>query len=388
MSVTPTPSTSISKHQQRLVDRSTYQTNLEIGELAKVAPKNSTAAIVAQELLKNLAHPDTVTYNGVLKAFAKSPSLDGAQRAQELLEEMEEIHHQQVRAHDEWLIEHQHIHNNNNGTANHVIQSAPRILVKTNVRSYSTVMDAWSRRSGRVKNAAQHCQDVFDRLEFLYNTTGDVSYLPNTITYNTVITAWAKEGGQEDRVESLLEKMGPLADTISYNALLLAFARSGHPDAGQRAEAILRRMPLKNSRSYTTVIDAYSRSHEYHTDSADRAHNLLDEMEDIYDQTRDVMMRPNCVSYSTVINAYSLSNDPKKAQKAWDILQHMKELAAEGKNSRARPSLVSYNSVLNACATSMPTVHAPVTHMVQSLYREIMADSTLQADHVTFATGK
>ena len=359
----------------------TYGANLEIAKLASLAPKNATAALAAHRLLQELPHPDTVTYNGVLKAHAKSPSLDGAQRAQDLLEEMEETHRLQSRANQEWYLE---MHNM---TEFQLQQGAPRITVKPNVRSYSTVMDAWSRRSGKVPQGAAQAQAVLERLEQLYATTDDKAFQPNTIAYNTVIAAWAKDGGQADKAQLLLERMGHLADVISHNAVLLAWARSGLPNAGERAEALLREMKIVNARSYTTVIDAWSRSHPYNDESGERAYALLHEMEELYETTGDASIRPNCISYSTVINAYALSKDPNKALKAWNILQRMRKLNDSGENVSAKPSLITYNSVLNACATSSPSVHLQVKQMVHSLYQEIMSNPFLHADHFTYGTG-
>lgn len=374
MSATPTfnQTTTISADSTAL-QQDTYQTNLQISKFASEAPYNASAADAALNLLKELPYPDTVTYNGVLKAFAKSPSLDGAQKAQDLLEEMELLHQQQTHLYKEWL----------SGESNEM--SAPLILIKPNVRTYSTVMDAWSRRSGKVPNAAQHAFEILERLETLYNTTGDYHFQPNTICYNTVIAAFAKDGGQAEEALTLLKKMGPLADVISYNAALLALARSGLADAGRRAETLLKEMKFANARTYTTAIDAWSRSDS--DDKAERAYALLKEMEERYDKTQDITLRPNCISYSTVINAYALSKDPAKAQKAWDILRRMRYLSESGKNVHAKPSLITYNSVLNACATSMPLVHVQVKQMVYSLYREIMENDTLQADHFTYGTG-
>lgn len=53
------------------IQEDTYQTNLRISKLAEMAPRNASAAEAALSLLQELSHPDTVTYNGVLKAFAK-----------------------------------------------------------------------------------------------------------------------------------------------------------------------------------------------------------------------------------------------------------------------------------------------------------------------------
>lgn len=356
----------------------TYQTNLQISKLASMAPHNVSAANAALQLLRELPYPDTVTYNGVLKAFAKSPSKDGAQKAQDLLEEMELVYKEQQA--DCWT------DSSSNGGELLSNSAAPRnILVKPNVRSYSTVMDAWSRRSGKVPHAAQHAHDILQRLEQLFETTGDYHFQPNTISYNTVIAAFGKDGGQADQALILLKKMGPLADIISYNAALLALARSGLSDAGQRAETLLREMTTVNARTYTTVIDAWSRSEC--EEKAERAFALLQEMEDLFEKTRDITIRPNCISYSTVINAYALSKDPAKARKAWNILRRMRQLNDSGKNVHAKPSLITYNSVLNACATSMPLVHVQVKQMVYSLYKEIMENPELQADHFTYGTG-
>lgn len=366
-------------HQQQ---DETYQTNLEIAKLAALAPKDASAALAAFHLLRELTYPDTVTYNGVLKALAKSTSLNGAQQAQDLLEEMQDTYAAQSKANQEWYLD---MHNY---TENQIQQGAPRITVKPNVRSYSTVMDAWSRRSGRVPNAALRAQAVLEQLEDLYKTTGDLAFKPNTISYNTVIAAWAKDGGQADKAQFVLERMGGLADVISYNAVLLAWARSGLPNAGERAEALLRDMKFANARTYTTVIDAWSRSHPYNNESAERAHALLQEMEDKYERRRDASIRPNCVTYSIVINAYALSRAPNKAQKAWNILQRMLQLSDSGENVNAKPSLITYNSVLNACATSGPAAHLQVKKMVQSLYQEIMDSPNLQADHFTYGTGE
>lgn len=83
---------------------------------------------------------------------------------------------------------HQREFENNNGAVHTTISAKP------DVRSYSTVMDAWSRRSGRVPDAAQRAQDILERLEGIYNSTNDWNYRPNTIMYNTVIVAFAKDG--------------------------------------------------------------------------------------------------------------------------------------------------------------------------------------------------
>ena len=76
---------------------------------------------------------------------------------------------------------------------------------------------------------------------------------PNTISFNSVISAWAKSGerGAAQRAESILKRMQELHEagnpdvkpnTISFNSVISAWANSGERGAAERAEAILKRM--------------------------------------------------------------------------------------------------------------------------------------------------
>jgi hypothetical protein len=76
---------------------------------------------------------------------------------------------------------------------------------------------------------------------------------PDTITYASVIDAWAKSGDTlaGKKAESLLLEMLEEYDmgnnnvkpnTITYNSVIDAWANSKDPNAGIRAEAILQRM--------------------------------------------------------------------------------------------------------------------------------------------------
>jgi hypothetical protein len=193
----------------------------------------------------------------------------------------------------------------------------------------------------------------------------------------------------------LLEEMGVLANVISYNAVIHAYARSGYPDAGQRAEKLLRDMWIKpNSRTYSSVMDAWSRSSGC-ADSAERANALLVELEEMV--TEDESMKPNCVSYSIVINAYALSKtEPFKAHKAFSLLQRMVELSKDDPN--VLPNRVTYNSVLNACATTCPIMYKDnleklgmdlptLPAMVRTLYGQLFEiDGSIKPDQYTFGT--
>lgn len=225
------------------IGEKTYETNLKIAELAnRCTRRNIDAAKEAISLLRSLEAPDTVSYNSVLKALARTSSpanKDAADQAVALLEEMEDLNREQSSANQEWygrLSE-------SSLDDEEVSLGAPRVWVKPNYRTYSTVMDACARKQSI--SSAQQAQDLLDRLKEKYDQTGDLAFFPSTITYNTVINGWAKAGaGEEGAIicEDLLNEMEGFADVISYNAVLHAWARSDVPDAGERAEKILRSM--------------------------------------------------------------------------------------------------------------------------------------------------
>lgn len=376
----------------------TYESNLLIASLAsKCSPRKAAPAKKAFDLLKSQQFPDTVGYNSVLKALAKTSSSynkEAACKAQELLEEMEELFDIQYGENMAWY----HSLKQEKLSEAELSLGPPRIRVKPNFRSYSTVMDAWARQNN--PTGAQEAQNLLEQLKEMYSQTGDVALQPNVISYNTVINGWAKAGAKEKGAiigEVLLHEMGDSADVISYNAAMHAWAKSGISEAGERAERLLRSMKTvkPNGRTYNTAMHAWSRSYET-AQSAKRAHSLLLEMEKMAES--DPSMTPECISYSTVVNAYALSkSEPLKAHKAFGLLQRMHRLAKD--NPKVRPNGVTYNSVLNACATSCPVAVKDklqeknlkeklpaLPDMVRNIYNQLLEDENLHPDHFTFGT--
>jgi pentatricopeptide repeat protein len=315
----------------------TYQTNLEISSLATKGTAES--ALAAHELLRQLPQPDTVTYNGVLKAYAKS---NLPQPALELLQHMERLGEDESS------------------------------MVRPNVISYSTVMDAFCRQQ-----KPSVARKLLARLVERYERTQEERFRPNSVVYNCLLAAYAKSGRGAEAVDlslQLLHKMGDLADVISYNTVLHAIAKSGAPDAGERAQALIDKMHVApNARTYSTAMDCWARSS--HDDRATIVHDLLRQMEHCYSATGDDTMRPNVVSYSAAIHSYANSKDPHKAERAYEILKHM----------WVEPTLVTYNSVLNCCAASSSTDSKRIQEIVDFVYQSIL-NSDQRPDEFTYGT--
>ena len=391
----------------------TYQANLQISQLIEQNNSKSSrhssadkdSAIQAERILNRLEElnrADTITYNLVINAFSKSSLPDSTIRAEKVLNRMETFYQKQRDSVKRWsqcvgkasthTIENQNLLEECGiFDAEFGGKKVPSITVKPNVRTYSTVIDAYSRTANENVDGAEAGQALLEHLRTLYESTGDEELKPNVISYNSVINAWAKTGtvhGAETAMKLLItmENEG-IADVISYNAVIHAWARCGSKDSGDRAEGVLQRMKDRaaiadeedfehdeeskeerqvlqfdrifssqasfkpNIRTYSSVIDAWSRSKC--PTAASRAQANLNEMEKIYERTGDRSIQPNTVTYSTVINAYARSRDMEnKASAALQVLKRMQQVYDSGENEQAKPSVVTYNSVLNACATT------------------------------------
>jgi pentatricopeptide repeat protein len=360
-------------------DMVTYQANLQLAALADSASRNNrnvTAARLALTVLHSMQQPDTVAYNSVLKALAKvSPNVIVKDRtasdvAEALLRQMRTIHKRQVDANKAWY----DALADGSLSDEAMKQGPPRVRVKPNVRSWSAVMDALG-RTGDVE-AAERAEALHKDLQSTYEASAnEVALQPNLISYNTLLSAYAN-CGRPDKCHAILEDMPMAPDIISHNTILHALARSpDKPDtAGERAEAYLRNNMTSvtpNARSYSTCMDAYSRSGQ-----PEKAFDLLQELMQAYRQTgrKDPALRPNAITYSTIIHGFSKSKDPQKAIRAYHVWQEMRK---EG----IQPNQVTLNSVLNACATTVPPTPL-VRRIGQAMYQYSLKQG--QPDEITF----
>jgi len=177
---------------------------------------------------------------------------------------------------------------------------------------------------------------------------------PNDKSFNMILDAYAKFG-LANEAQLVLEEMNQLAtregqpqcrpDTITYNTLLSAHCNS---------------------------IVLY-RQGGIGTQHAEKAMDLLEDMLQVYNDTGNLDIKPDVISFSTVIaacaNAATLS--PSFAQVAEDILKQMKEMYEEssslmeqhgggngggggggGEWLGLRPNHVCYSSAINAWSNS------------------------------------
>jgi len=324
---------------------------------------------------KNSVAPDIVMYNMVLHAWAghnkrerdelRSERVDetGARRAESLLLRMKESGE-----------------------------------ISPDVVSYNIVMNAWS-NSGNYIAAARRARDILEELKARHRA-GDEKSEPDVITYNTAIKLIARSRVQGcfDEAKALMEEMqevGHKINAVTCNTVLAALVKSGEPDAVKIAESMINDMESmykegnKNVRpgevTFNILLHAYAKSKD--PDDSIKAEKLLDRMVetlgqdgrqgsgpsvksfatllDLYARTGqseaaellfDKMARSgkvqfNTISYNTVLNALSKSNDKDAPYRAEALLKRMQQEYEAG-NEDVKPNTISFSSLLNIWAKS------------------------------------
>jgi len=126
------------------------------------------------------------------------------------------------------------------------------------------------------------------------------------------------------------------SDAVNY-ASVKTWARSGLPESGERAEALLDYMN--------------ERVKDYDEEGRGYIHNS----EDYYNNEDDAnIVRPNVITYNSVMNAWSRSGSPNAAKKAESILKRLLSHPM-GKGGELRPNGISFSTAIHAWSkSSMP----------------------------------
>lgn len=210
-----------------------------------------------------------------------------------------------------------------------------------------------------------------------------LTMMPNLKTYNMVIDSISKSKRKDaiTLIHSLLSYMEQTSnstnnitpDIISYNSLLYAYSQnsSNDPCAAHACETILRALPpsLTDTISYNITMRAWNRSKDKY--APNRAEALLYEMQEhtnyvsYGDDDTGPSIRPNHVSFTTVIDAWGKSKDLDAAERSEELLDLMERLGRQGLEG-LKPNIMTYNAVLNAWASS------PLPHSARRAERILM----------------
>ena len=232
--------------------------------------------------------------------------------------------------------------------------------VEPNTVSYSSVIDAYAKR-GAPKEATKLLYEMDSLVE-----AGNHDVKPNVISYTSAIAAWtgSDETNAGDEAEALLwrmmeqsqygnEDVSPNSFTVA--AVMRVWSLSEEAEAPERVEALLQWMKGQHEMGNTDIKPVFLNFHyaletwakSRRVDAVQRIKSLLQDMlEDSNDE-----VHPDYQSYNMLLLALRNSAEADKAVQCYDVLQHMVEASKSG-NSAIAPNRFSYHLVLGACASA------------------------------------
>lgn len=252
------------------------------------------------------------------------------------------------------------------------------IILETWIASVSKINQHTKKRNSSNKDngpisiiAAQRSYDIVKQMQREYEELGDEGIKPNFYSFLIVLKLWTRasyltsippskkniashkatrKAHQTIRWMEQLATSGGNSDArpnmLTYTIVMDAYAKSGEMDAGQKAEAFMHEMDLDpNLFCYNMVINAYT-CQGRREGAVDNAERILHEIENIYEKTQDESMKPDVITYTSLVTAWANSNRKGHgANRAEDILNRMMEAGCE-------PNTVTFNAVLKSWCKS------------------------------------
>lgn len=270
--------------------------------------------------LNPAAAPTRATYNALMNAHAKNGDVD---RISELLGFMEEMPSLQPITNDYNVLLSAHAKLGEARKAEVVVQRMVNLSQKQghssncepDLYSYNVLLDAWSRSNepNRGKRAEAILEHLCSQSEFEWEL--DVR------TYSAAICAIVRSGETNilERSEKILRQAQSNdidSDVYLESILLDAYASSDTPGAARRAEELLTKLDkegVANSVSFNTVIKAWKSSRD--PEALVHAERIVARMQEL--------KIVDTISYSTLIAAYANVGDRASAERAESILEDM-----------------------------------------------------------------
>jgi len=359
--------------------------------------------------------PNVQTYTLLLDAYAKSGLEDAPIQAEEVLHDMIQMAHDEgdesIRPNvfsytaviDAYARSTNSVLSNNKRPQ----EEAERILLqmiadvqqkdKTHAvsptsQTFDVVLNAWA-KCGNYEGA-QRAELLFEKMKVLGKKNTHMR--PTSYSFATVIKAWCMSGVSDgaDRAEVILEDMMEWSK-VEYQQQQREERKSGKNGGDTKITVMVK----PNVVAFNTVIDAWSRS--YHPDAGNRGEALLRRMEeeiqnspfctDSDDDDEENSLEPDVITYNSVMNAWINSGHMNAAKKAEFILQKMIRTSSK-KGNAVQPNTVSYNTAINAWSKSR-FLDAPfraeqiLLHMIETYNRQRReAAVTVNPDAVSFGS--
>lgn len=227
-------------------------------------------------------------------------------------------------------------------------------IVQPDTYCFNLAIRAWL-KAKKGRESAEHAQLLLEEMPE-----------KDIVSYSSVIAAWGQSGMRShavDRAEELLQDIYDSftlePNTVVLNTVMSTWVKSRNPQAVQRTQELLQQMENSSSKyppdliSYNTHIHALTLHVARHPEYAQRANDLLLQLERDYQQGK-ISFRPNLFTYNLVIDAwsraaaaaaaspFSSSNDAA----AWNAVRVLRSLISS--DQTPDPDTFSFNQVFAA----------------------------------------
>lgn len=250
-----------------------------------------------------------------------------------------------------------------------------------------------------LQGCLDHMETILAEAESKYASTKDDRIRPSVDWYNHIIGAWARSdlddalkkthqflhgmeqyGKNEEEInndtDDDMRKCWTKPNTITYNSVLFCLARDQGSGRAKAAQEMLKRMKERYQQThdesirpdevtYGTVLHALAQA-----GLAYEAEAILDSLEDDYNAFIDQIDResessssqqiiaadsvtvPSLTIYNSVLNAWANSYQRNAAERSESLLERMKVLCRTGRNTNVDPDMISMSTVMKCHAQS------------------------------------
>ena len=272
--------------------------------------------------------PNTRTWTLLLQCWTNAvnhESDDGgiyaAQRADDILTEMETLYHQGEN-------------------------------VRPNIISVTSCITAWA--NCRSDIGASKALSILERFEAILDCVGEKQVKSSVYMYNACLSALLRANSDNTLrcAKALFERMEgiDLVDVISYNTMLNGCAKTNTTHFHHYASELFNNMKERNippdTITYNTLISVLGNSGA--ADNIERIIELINSL--VKKSDSDPNIQPTTITFASALIACSRSNRDEKVEPAKHIFAQMISLYEETGNKLMKPDLHVFSSFLNACS--------------------------------------
>ncbi len=308
--------------------------------------------------------PDLITYTMLLDAWSKSGEEGRGLRAESILDSIEERHisfDTTAYNNPELTISGTYvaamraiIHSGEDKIIERVENIYKRALGKGIIPDayvYATLLDAYATTCPT--DASEKVPQIIAMME--ENVT-DITQGGKTVVYNTALKLLKeiREPDAVEKAEELFQKMKSQGnfDEVTYGTMIALYTNKGRNNnsSAKRAEELLNEMINETALEANTHHMNSAMNSLVRAGNISKAADLLHKMEEEYANGNE-FMKPNVVSYATLMNGWVKSNDPEKSSQTMMVFDKMMAMFKSG-NKDAQPNFVSYVTLVDCIVKS------------------------------------